>query len=124
MGILENFRNTRYYVLPEVEIVPPADNKFFSAEVKYNGATNEIVPGRFSRTEKQALANAAALIHQALNLQQYSRSDFIVANDGIYFLEVNTLPGLTSESLFPKSVNAVGSNYNELVKHLVETAVF
>ena len=122
VGILEDFRNEKYYLLPEVEIVPPETSKFFSAEVKYTGETNEIVPGRFTKDEKKSLADAARFIHTALNLQQYSRSDFIVNKDGIYFLEVNTLPGLTSQSLFPKSVAAVGSNYDELVSHLIETA--
>ena len=51
-----------------------------------------------------------------------TRSDFIVADDGIYFLEVNTLPGLTTESLFPKAIDAVGGTYNDLVYHLVTQA--
>jgi len=123
VGVLENFRDCQYYVLPEIEIVPPAKARFFSADVKYTGETEEIVPGRFSKEEKRALAAASKLIHKTLGLTQYSRSDFIVTPDGIYFLEVNTLPGLTSESLFPKSMQAVGSTYNELIDHLVTTAV-
>ena len=46
----------------------------------------------------------------------------MVASDGIYFLEVNTLPGLTAESLFPKAIDAVGSSYSELLSHLVTLA--
>lgn len=122
VGVLEYYRGQRYYILPEIEIVPPAEAQFFSSEVKYNGATEEIVPGRFSRAEKSELAEAALNIHKILNLQQYSRSDFIVNRDGIYFLEVNTLPGLTSQSLFPKSIAALGSDFDTLVTHLVETA--
>jgi D-alanine-D-alanine ligase len=121
VGILENFRGSRYYQLPAVEIVPPASAGFFSADVKYNGATEELCPGRFSKQEKEALSLLAEEVHTLLDLRQYSRSDFIVANDGIYFLEVNTLPGLTSESLFPKSMEAVGSSYRELVDHLMQT---
>lgn len=122
VGILEDFRNERHYVLPEVEIVPPPEAGFFNREVKYNGATQEIVPGRFSKTEKQKLREIALAVHQALNLSQYSRSDFVVTADNIYFLEVNTLPGLTSESLFPRAMSAIGSDYRALVEHLVETA--
>lgn len=121
VGILENFRNTSFYQLPPVEIIPPQNAAFFSHEVKYNGETEEICPGRFSKEEKQQLQNAAEEVHRVLGLRQYSRSDFIVADDGIYFLEVNTLPGLTSESLFPKSMEAVGSSYKELVAHLLQT---
>jgi D-alanine-D-alanine ligase len=122
VGILENFRNQAHYQLPEIEIRPPAKTSFFSADVKYSGETEEICPGRFSTQEKQTLLDAALTIHKTLQLRQYSRSDFIVAKDGVYFLEVNTLPGLTSESLFPKSIEAVGSSYKELVTHLVESA--
>lgn len=122
VGVLEKFRNQAVYVLPEIEIVPPSHAGFFAANVKYTGETNEIVPGRFSKTEKQKLAEVAKLVHTALNLSQYSRSDFMVTPEEIYFLEVNTLPGLTSESLFPKAMVAVGSTYADLVEHLIETA--
>lgn len=122
VGILERFRGQLYYQLPAIEIIPPAKTPFFSADVKYTGETDEICPGRFSKTEKQELAAVAELVHRSLNLQQYSRSDFIVAQDGVYFLEVNTLPGLTSQSLYPKAVAAVGSCYRELIDFLIRTA--
>jgi len=122
VGVLEGFRGSQYYILPEIEIVPPPDREFFAADVKYTGATEEIVPGRFSKDEKLALRQAAQAIHQTLNLQQISRSDFIVNPSGIYFLEVNTLPGLTAESLLPRAMTAVGSTYEELIEHLVKTA--
>jgi D-alanine-D-alanine ligase len=121
VGILERFRGQDLYDLPPIEIVPPASAGFFSADVKYNGATEEIVPGRFSRNEKEALGKIAAHVHKTLGLRQYSRSDFIVAPDGIYFLEVNTLPGLTAQSLFPKAIESVGGSYRELVGHLIAT---
>lgn len=122
VGILEGFRGEAFYILPEIEIVPPAKASFFSADVKYTGETEEICPGRFSKKEKETLLATALEVHKVLGLRQYSRSDFIVADDGVYFLEVNTLPGLTSQSLFPKSMEAVGSNYKELVLHLLDTA--
>jgi D-alanine-D-alanine ligase len=121
VGILEKFRGTEHYQLPAIEIIPPATSPFFSHEVKYNGETKEICPGRFSKYEKEELLHLAKEVHTLLGLRQYSRSDFMVAKDGIYFLEVNTLPGLTAESLFPKSMEAVGSSYRELVEHLLET---
>lgn len=122
VGILEGFRSQEFYQLPEIEIVPPTKSSFFSADVKYSGETDEICPGRFKKDEKQILLENALLVHQVLNLRQYSRSDFIVADDGVYFLEVNTLPGLTSQSLFPKAIEAVGGSYKELVLHLLDTA--
>jgi D-alanine-D-alanine ligase len=122
VGILERYRNDPHYVMPVVEIVPPATADFFSAEVKYTGVTDEICPGRFSATTRDELFATAKVVHRALGLRHYSRSDFMVANDGIYFLEVNTLPGLTEASLFPKAIEAVGGTYRELVTHLLRLA--
>ena len=62
-------------------------------------------------------------MHNELGLSQYSRSDFIVAPDGVYFLEVNTLPGLTTESLFPKALDAVGVSYSGFIQHLLLDAL-
>jgi D-alanine-D-alanine ligase len=64
----------------------------------------------------------ATEIHTVLGLSQYSRSDFILRDGKAYFLEVNTLPGLTSESLYPKAAEAVGLSFEDLVSFLVETA--
>lgn len=122
VGVLENYRNESRYKMPVIEIVPPKEAKFFAAEVKYTGETEEICPGRFNKAEKEALASAAELVHKTLALRHYSRSDFIVADSGIYFLEVNTLPGFTPQSLFPKAMEAVGGTFPELVLHLITQA--
>lgn len=122
VAVLENFREQPLYVLPVVEIVPPAEDPIFSYENKYNGKTNEICPGRFSYHEKAKLEDSARRIHEVLRCDHYSRSDFIIRNGEVYFLEINTLPGLTSESLLPKAAAAIGLSYNELIDHLVLTA--
>ena len=119
VGVVERFRDQSIYRLPAIEIVPPAESLFFDYENKYNGKTEEICPGRFSKAEKTALEDAATMVHQTLGLAQYSRSDFIVTADGVYFLEVNTLPGLTSESLLPRSLSAVGCSYSHFIEHLL-----
>jgi D-alanine-D-alanine ligase len=62
-------------------------------------------------------------MHRALGLRHYSRSDFIVAPKGIYYLETNTLPGLTTESLLPKSLAAVGVPFRDFLSHLVNLAL-
>lgn len=119
VGIVENFRGSKYYQLPVIEIIPPVSASFFSNEAKYSGEAQEICPGRFSRQEKQELGLLAEEIHTLLGLKQYSRSDFIVADDGIYFLEANSLPCLAEQSLFVTSLESVGSNLSELAEHLL-----
>ncbi len=122
-GVIDNFRNERLYALPTIEIVPPRKAGYFSADVKYTGETEEICPGRFSYTEKQEIERVAKLVHETLELSGYSRSDFIVTPDGVYFLEVNTLPGLTPESLMPKALGAVGCAYEQFIDHLIVEAL-
>lgn len=121
-GVIEHFRDESLYALPVVEIVPPESAGFFSAEVKYNGETKELCPARFTIEEKRNIEQMAKQVHEALGLSHYSRSDFIVADKGIYFLEVNTLPGMTTESLFPKALAAVGVPYKEFIRHLLTVA--
>lgn len=121
VGVLECYRGQSHYTLPTIEIVPPTES-FFTHEAKYSGNTEEICPGRFSRDENDALLRAASAVHTLLDLRHYSRADFILTPEGPYFLEVNTLPGLTNESLLPRSVEAVGGTYTELVVHLLKLA--
>ena len=122
-GVVERYRDTPLYALPPIEIVPPPRADFFDMDVKYSGETEEICPARFDHKTKRELEDAAKLVHEVLGLSQYSRSDFIVANDGVYFLEVNTLPGLTKESLLPKAIDAVGGTYCDFITHLLTDAL-
>ncbi len=122
-GVVERYRDSDMYALPPIEIVPPPEADFFDDAVKYNGATEEFCPSRFDHGIKQEIEEISKFVHKALGLSQYSRSDFMVASDGIYFLEVNTLPGLTKESLFPKAIHAVGGTYPEFITHLLTDAL-
>jgi len=124
VGVIENFRNKEHYILPSIEIRPPQESVFFDYDAKYSGSSDEICPGNFSSEEKKELERLAEMIHKGLNLSHYSRSDFIVTpKRGIYALEVNTLPGLTEESLVPKSLSAVGVHMPEFIDHLIELAL-
>lgn len=121
-GVVEGLRGEAHYALPPIEIIPP-QNDFFSYNAKYSGATREIVPGRFQRPVQDELMRLAQVMHEGLGLRHYSRSDFIVSPKGIYFLETNTLPGMTSESLLPKSLQAVGVSFRDFLAHLVDLAL-
>jgi D-alanine-D-alanine ligase len=121
-GVVEGLRGESLYALPIIEVVPPV-NDFFSYDAKYNGKSQEIVPGRFSKDVSNELSRAARLMHESLNLRHYSRSDFIVATGGIYYLETNTLPGLTKESLLPKSLAAIGVSFPDFLSHIITLAL-
>jgi D-alanine-D-alanine ligase len=122
VGVVESFRGHDIYALPPVEIIPPHGLPVFSTDVKYSGETTYICPGRFSYEEKITMADIAIAAHRALHCSQYSRSDFIIKNGEVYFLEINTLPGLTEQSLLPKAAAAVGVDFATLVEHLINGA--
>jgi D-alanine-D-alanine ligase len=122
-GVIDNFRGQSSYALPPVEIITGEQHDFFNYEAKYSEETREICPTTLSKETKEFLEEATRTIHETLGLRHYSRSDFIVSPQGVYFLEVNTLPGLTSESLFPKSLKAVGCNFPQFLDHLITLAL-
>lgn len=123
-GVVEGLRGEKLYALPPVEIIPP-EGDFFSYDSKYNGESQEICPGRFTHQETEELMRAARLMHRALGQRHYSRSDFIVSANGVYYLETNSAPavGLTAESLLPKSLAAVGIPLPRFMDHLVGLAL-
>ncbi len=124
VGVIDNFRDEEHYVLLPIEIVrPQGENSVWGYEDKYSGETQEICPGHFSEAEKQELMIAAKLAHRAIGARHYSRSDFILSPRGIYILEINTLPGMTENSLLPKSLAAVGCPYPHFLDHLLKLAL-
>ncbi len=122
-AVLENWQNRREYTLPIIEIVSLSENGFFDYDAKYNGQSEEICPGRFNEDESREIRRLSALIHKVLGMRHYSRSDFIVRSNGeVVFLETNTLPGLTEESLLPKALRAEGVSLPEFIAHVVGEA--
>lgn len=115
--------NDRPQALPVVEIVPKRD--FFDYKAKYDPSlTDEICPARLPEAvsrEAQALALRA---HASLDCRGLSRVDMIVSEDrGIVVLEVNTMPGMTMSSLFPKAAQAAGMSFPQLLDRLVGLAL-
>ena len=107
-GVLERLDGS-VIALPPIEIIPAAGGFGFDYRAKYLAkATQEICPGRFAPEIAAQLMEQAVTAHRALSCGGYSRSDFIVAEGGLVFLETNTLPGLTKASLYPKALKAQG----------------
>jgi D-alanine-D-alanine ligase len=121
-GILEYFKGEKVFALPVTEIIPP-DGHFFDYEVKYNGQTKEITPAEIESELAKKIQGIAKQAHQILGCRHYSRVDMIINKKGIYVLEVNTLPGLTKESLFPKAAKIAGLEFPQLLDHLIGLAL-
>ncbi|TSC61181.1 MAG: D-alanine-D-alanine ligase, partial [Parcubacteria group bacterium Gr01-1014_107] len=124
-GVVESFRDNRLFSLPPIEIRPPNEATFFDYQAKYSGKTQEICPAEISPEETKRVQEIASKAHRALGLRHYSRADMIIGEDGeIYLLETNTLPGLTAESLLPKSLKACGCEFGEFLDHLLTLALY
>lgn len=122
VGVVDGLRNEELYALPPIEVMTP-EGGIFSYEAKYRGKVRGACPGNFSRVVHEELPRIARVMHRALGLRHYSQSDFIVTPKGIYYLETNSLPGLTPESLMPKSLAAVGIPSSDFLAHLVNLAL-
>ena len=109
--------------LPSIEIIPAEG--FYDYRNKYQpGAAKEITPAEIPAETEQRLADAALTVFHALNLSAYSRADFILDAEGeLWFLEINTLPGMTPTSLVPQEAAAVGSSYSELCEQIIAAAL-
>lgn len=107
--------------LPVIEIVPPKDQEF-DYQNKYNGQTLEICPPKSIDKSIQKLAqNLALKVHSATGCRHLSRTDFIIdKNNYPIILEINTIPGLTDQSLYPKSVKVYGLDFDQMVQKFIE----
>ncbi len=109
--------------------LPPIEIEVFTGFYDYNnkyqtGLAKETCPADIDNNLTNKLQNSALKIHKALYLKYYSRIDFIVDNqDEIYFLEANSLPGMTPTSLLPQEAEAVGIDYNELCHRIAMNAL-
>ncbi len=109
--------------LPSIEIIPKEG--FYNYANKYQpGAATEVCPSRIPQKWEQDVGNAALAVFRAIGLSVYARADFIVASDGTpYFLEINTLPGMTPTSLVPQEAAAVGLDYGKLCETIIQISL-
>jgi D-alanine-D-alanine ligase len=108
-------------VLPITEIV--SENDFFDYEAKYLGKSQEITPARISEEMAQKVGDIAKRTYELLKMTGFSRTEFIIVNNEPYMLEMNTIPGLTPESLIPQQAIAAGISLEDLFGNSIELAL-
>lgn len=108
-------------VLPITEIV--SENDFFDYEAKYEGKSQEITPARISNDYEEKTRKVAKQIYEVLGMTGFSRSEFIFKNDEPYFLEMNTVPGLTNESILPQQAAEAGISMADLFDNAIQEAL-
>ena len=110
-------------VLPIIEIAPK--NNLYDYVSKYTkGMTNYIVPAKINSDIDKEVCVYAMQLHKIVGCRHYSRVDFRLDDNGkLYVLEINTLPGMTSTSLFPKAAEKVDISYSELIEQIINRAL-
>jgi D-alanine-D-alanine ligase len=108
-------------VLPITEIV--SENDFFDYEAKYLGKSKEITPARISPEMTEKVNAVAKRAYEVLKMKGFSRSEFIIVGDEPYMLEMNTIPGLTTESILPQQAREAGISLPELFDNAIELAL-
>jgi D-alanine-D-alanine ligase len=120
LGVRESARP-----LPIVEVVPQGDAEFYDFKAKYAaGGSAHVIPPRLAEEVQARIQRHALSAFRALGCRGVARADFIVTPNGTpYFLEINTLPGMTPTSLVPDAAGAAGISFEELVEKLVADAL-
>ena len=112
--------------LNAIEIIPPESGKFDYISKYQSGAegAREVCPADITPAQQDLLGGLALRLHNALGLSVYSRTDFILDAEGnAWCLEVNTLPGMTPNSLIPKAAALEGLDYPHLCEKIVELSL-
>ncbi len=114
------FNGVENVALPVIEII--SDNEFFDYEAKYNGHSKEVCPAQIPDSLKEQIQETSMKIYAHLGCAGLVRVDYIAAEDGLYFLEVNTIPGMTAASLVPQMVRAAGMSMTGFLSTIIENS--
>ena len=106
--------------LPLIEIV--TDNEYFDYDAKYNGHSQEICPAPIDDVLTAHIQDVTKKIYALLGCAGVVRMDYILAEDGLYFLEVNNIPGMTSASLVPKMIRTAGLDMTDFLTRIIESS--
>lgn len=106
--------------LPVIEII--TENEFFDYEAKYNGHSREVCPAQIPDALRDQIQEVSKKIYSHLGCAGLVRVDYIASEEGLYFLEVNTIPGMTSASLVPQMVRAAGLSMTDFLSTVIDNA--
>ena len=113
--------NQQIVVLPITEII--TSNDFFDYQAKYEGNSEEITPAILENNLKIKLEQAAKRIYKILKIKGLSRSEYILKDNEFYFLEINTVPGLSKESILPQQSIQAGIPIDKLFISTIREAM-
>jgi len=124
ISIIDDFRSEQCYACLPSEVCIPDEHDIFNHDYKYSDERKDLNPGNFSKEEVAQMTELAQEAHNLLGLRHYSRADFIVhPRRGVYLLEVNSLPDISHNSVFVKSLASVGATYEGFLDHVISLAL-
>ena len=112
------YNGKEYVALPVIEII--TENEFFDYEAKYNGHSREVCPAEIPDSLRDEIQEVSKKVYAHLGCSGLVRVDYISSEDGLYFLEVNTIPGMTAASLVPQMVRAAGLDMTDFLTTVIE----
>ena len=101
-----------------IEII--TENEFFDYEAKYKGQSREVCPAHIPDALRDEIQEVSKKVYAHLGCTGLVRVDYIASEDGLYFLEVNTIPGMTAASLVPQMVRAAGLDMTDFLSTVIE----
>lgn len=110
-------------VLPITEIIPDSSVEFFDYAAKYENKSQEITPARLTPEQTKRCQAHTRLVYERLNCKGICRADYIMMNDEFYFLEINTIPGFSPNSLVPQQAKAIGLPISDMLDSVIEEAL-
>ena len=120
VAVIEKKRKS--FAVEVTEIV--SNMEFFNYKAKYSpNIANHILPAKIPNEAYETCKTYAKIAHDTINCRGLSRSDFIYYNDRIYFIEINTQPGLTSLSLVPEQLKFRKTSFDQMIKNLIECSL-
>ena len=114
------FDGSQVRTLPVIEII--SETGWFDYDAKYNGLSREVCPAQIPDALAKQVQDISSRIYRHLGCKGLVRMDYISAPDGIYFLEVNIIPGMTNASLVPKMVKAAGMDITSFLTTIIENS--
>ncbi|PPK94354.1 D-alanine-D-alanine ligase [Nonlabens xylanidelens] len=116
-----------YQIDDEIKVLLPteivSENDFFDYEAKYQGKSKEITPARITDANTRVVQETTRRIYQVLKLKGLARADFIFHNGTPHFIEINTNPGMSEESIIPQQIKASGDTMKNVFTEIIENTI-
>lgn len=113
------------YVFPVTEIIPTGGHEFFDYAAKYDGFSNEVTPAEVEKSVSDRIQEVSSQLYDLLDCRGIVRFDYIydTAKQELFFLEVNTIPGQSAESIVPKQARAMGISTSQLYEMVIQATI-